>query len=415
MMMKKKERKKERYAFVSIKGIVFTQHFLPLYQITMMDVSGSLKDYVTLRSQFPERFSRNDHFSRRYQQNSGRYQQNSGRYQQNYGRYQQNFSERFPQSVPDQSSRTLSDRVSKLSKVIPSMYHSFRFPNLARPVWFSNASNWKDLFHGRESERDGREIGDEGIRGEEGVRRDIRRETAKRENGRRAKDDNQGFETEENHGSKMPKIRKIGYKEFDWFQSPSLPDLASRWVTRDDKVEMSIYIILALSTLGFVFQVWSVLSQYFAYDTVTVLSIIMPDKLIAPAVSICFLYPQIIDQNKLLQKYPSLEKKILNVTTLGQVLTIKEIFELCPQANVDGTIASCAFRTPMSPQLFETNMCDGIMTMDKFFKQQFVCYDISLVTKHGYRYRNIRSSLSSAGKFQEFFVCFGDFGCFWGF
>lgn len=190
---------------------------------------------------------------------------------------------------------------------------------------------------------------------------------------------------------------QIEYKEFDLFKSPDLPEITWKLITPGQGLQKSVYIILLLSAAGFVFQAWSVLSQYFAYDTVTVLAIIMPDVLTAPAISICFPYPEIVDKKKILEKYPKLEGQPLNVTTLGSFVTIKDIFELTPKADVDVTIASCAFRTPDSPQLFETNLCDGIMSMNKFFKQQFTCYDISLVTKHGFRYRNIRNSLSSAG------------------
>lgn len=204
-----------------------------------------------------------------------------------------------------------------------------------------------------------------------------------------------GSEIEE----KKKNRKKVEYKEFDLFKSPDLPEITSRLVTPGQGLQKSVYVILLLSAAGFVFQAWSVLQQYFSYDTVTVLSIIMPDKLIAPAVSICFPYPEIVDQKKALQRYPQLDGQTFLVSTLGNFLTIKDIFELTPKADVDVTIASCAFRTPESPQLFETTMCDGIMSMNKFFKQQFACYDISLVTKSGFRYRNIRNSLSSAGKF----------------
>ena len=190
---------------------------------------------------------------------------------------------------------------------------------------------------------------------------------------------------------------KIDYKKFDHFSSPDLEQITSNCVTGQG-LHKSVYIILILSTLGFVYQSWSVLSQYFSYQTITVLAISLPTTLVAPATSVCFPYLQILNRARIMDDYPNVTADNFNLETIATTLTILELFKYTPKADVNLAISSCLFRTPKSPQLFETKMCDGVMLLSKFYKQQFICYDVSLVTDSGFEYRNIRNSISSAGE-----------------
>ena len=293
----------------------------------------------------------------------------------------------LPSNLSPQTHDTDSSlRGLRLSRVLPNL----RFkPTRKEAIWFTQGSKWGNSNFERDFKREKLASKKHGA-------------TNGKESSKVISEKEKGESAEVNTNKKRIQIQ---YKEFDWFSSPDLPEITSKLVEPESGgLSKSVYVILVLSTVGFVYQAWSVLSQYFSYETVTVLAIIMPNVLTAPAISICFPYAQVINQRKVLRSYPDLAEKPFNLTTLGAVLTIADIFQMTPKADVDKTVASCAFRTPDSPQLFETNLCDGVMDMSKFFKQQFVCYDVSLVTKTGFRYRNIRNSLSSAGQSTFSFV-----------
>lgn len=127
-----------------------------------------------------------------------------------------------------------------------------------------------------------------------------------------------------------------------------------------------------------IYQVVDITNLYFKYETVTVLKVVVPDNLTCPALSVCFPYDQLISRAHLSQVLPHLDnKEVLKLADL-ETLSIQQLFEMTPEP-IDDLLTGCIFRSPNSfSQNVLTVNCTSVITITKFYKQQYICYKFAL-------------------------------------
>ncbi|KAI1282012.1 hypothetical protein HDE_13211 [Halotydeus destructor] len=161
-------------------------------------------------------------------------------------------------------------------------------------------------------------------------------------------------------------------------------------------------------TLGLVYQLNDIITMYFRYETVTVLDISVPEEITAPALSMCFLFPEVIDSDNLSNRHVRIHIKRQLTThplTLGDFadVTLAEILEAAPKPDF---LKLCSIRYPYSySRIDKTEYCDAF-GVQRYFKQQFICYQISLfeLSNTVYSFEYIQNALKSPGLFFELFM-----------
>ena len=126
----------------------------------------------------------------------------------------------------------------------------------------------------------------------------------------------------------------------------------------------SIYLIFAIC--GCCLQLFLISSDYFQYSTVTMITISMPTQLLAPSLSICIHYGNILNYSS--KKFKNDEK--MDMFTFQNYFTVKEILDSTPSAD-KGFFESCLYRIPGSFALkgFKGDDCYKLFKIEKFFTQ----------------------------------------------
>lgn len=124
--------------------------------------------------------------------------------------------------------------------------------------------------------------------------------------------------------------------------------------------------------VGFVFQSKEVCNEYFKYKTFTSTKMTIPTDLSTPALSVCHIYPLIVNKTDYLKYgFP----KDGGYSDIHGKLTIKSIFDL----TADGydTIQTCARRRD-GMWIFDwggdMNHCTAEIVVTKYYMQEFICY-----------------------------------------
>ena len=144
------------------------------------------------------------------------------------------------------------------------------------------------------------------------------------------------------------------------------------------------------------------------YPTATTTTVTMPDKLEAPAVSLCIRVGDLIRGDDGLWSYEMNPIRI--VKHLGNVIetmTLKEIFEKTPPTT--NLISSCLHRHPFSYQVIESNAtdCNDLFNITKYFVQEFICYKFRHTEQASetlFNYQQIAFSLRYPGLFYGLFL-----------
>lgn len=133
------------------------------------------------------------------------------------------------------------------------------------------------------------------------------------------------------------------------------------------------------SFCGLTWQIYDLCSNYFEYDTGTDLAVEIKSEFARPALSSCFLYNEILDQEELKGLYPQLHalwvnKSTLSLTDTGPFFSVADIFTLTP--NIDDIVLSCTYRMPRRFHLLKATPeeCKQFFVFKKYYTQLYICY-----------------------------------------
>lgn len=167
-------------------------------------------------------------------------------------------------------------------------------------------------------------------------------------------------------------------------------------------------IVICISVSGFVYQMYNMCSEYYQYKTLTRTDRSLPSKYAAPNVALCFPFEQLINQSEYLRMKGSplpktLPKPFERTQDLPNV-TIREMFHLTPPISRN-FFSYCTFRQLNSYDSLRGSgqyCLDHLMAVNKFYTQEFICYNIRPLTKDKFSYSRLADSLVSGGLIYAF-------------
>lgn len=153
-----------------------------------------------------------------------------------------------------------------------------------------------------------------------------------------------------------------------------------------DLLQVSRLLITIVCIIGFVYQVSKFTNDYFKYATESELSLSMPIDIVAPDLTVCFRYVDVINIQSLNKHRPvdkklkSLEKltKDDNFTALSDEIisacTIDDIFNFTPQSS--DILYKCSVKktTDYDFHTFQGDKCKKRFLVFKFYLQEYICY-----------------------------------------
>lgn len=154
------------------------------------------------------------------------------------------------------------------------------------------------------------------------------------------------------------------------------------------KISLSVTFHL-LCILGFIFQAREIFQMYFTYLTSTLISIEPPDEEVTPSTSICIRYVDILNRTQMDEDKVS---PTLIVNSISR-LVIKDIFKYTPSSN--DTLDTCSFRPSIGRHMEEnlnSSICNSIFKVDKYYTQEFICYQYTLTISKTYTLRWVAHS-----------------------
>lgn len=151
------------------------------------------------------------------------------------------------------------------------------------------------------------------------------------------------------------------------------------------------------------YQFFCVFIEYLKYDVTTQLELRIPDPIVAPDLTICVRFTDIIDLKILGDKNNiSLSRGFTasNIRQIQELSTIADILKLTPRK--DSLIGECMFRVPRkaSVEPESGDRCMKYFSMAKLVTQEFVCYKFSASSvKKGFDFVALTSALTWPGLF----------------
>ena len=148
---------------------------------------------------------------------------------------------------------------------------------------------------------------------------------------------------------------------------------------------------------------WKVLTLYFKYPTDTITTVKMPEKLEAPAVSLCIRLGDLVKTDDGLWSYKmNNTRRQEHLEKVKETMTLKDIFEKTPPTT--NLILNCLHRLPFSYEVMELNGtdCSDLFNITKYFVQEFICYKFrhsEQVSETLFNYQQIAFSLRYPGLF----------------
>lgn len=142
----------------------------------------------------------------------------------------------------------------------------------------------------------------------------------------------------------------------------------SRWMSK---------VLLLLSVTGFTWQIVVVSIEYFAYKTTTAVSFqLLP--YIKPRIAVlCFRYQDVMQWKPMDRETGSRYGRSQKSGSMGQEeirLTIEQIFKYTP--DVDQVMDRCLVRNKDGTVSDSREECEENFSIEKYFKQQEICYQI---------------------------------------
>lgn len=129
---------------------------------------------------------------------------------------------------------------------------------------------------------------------------------------------------------------------------------------------------------GFIFQSKEVCEKYFKYKTTIDTTLMIPDQISTPSLSVCHLFLPILNRTEYekysIRKDPPTLNNPLGWNERNQ-LTIEQIFNLTKDGR--STVEGCGRRQPSMWTFKKSSSCKEEIAVKKFIMQEFVCYTYS--------------------------------------
>ena len=129
---------------------------------------------------------------------------------------------------------------------------------------------------------------------------------------------------------------------------------------------------------GFIYQVTTVLQQYFKYETRTQVHVQIPDNAVYHNVALCISYIDLMDGDRL-EKETGIKRKNMTANYsdhfLDRPIAINQVFKYTPEAG--DTIGTCTIR--VNDWVFQHlygNDCSKSFNVSKFLTTDYMCYNI---------------------------------------
>ena len=134
---------------------------------------------------------------------------------------------------------------------------------------------------------------------------------------------------------------------------------------------------------GFLYQIIEISIPYFAFKTNTKIVFELDNKFINPAITFCIRYPAILDRSNYEKYgiYPSYRYNTTEMFSDMSKLTIKDIFDLTPDANQ--VISSCKYRENyyhLDLTSYNKSECYSRLRVTKYQEGGFICYQFRTKT-----------------------------------
>ena len=145
-----------------------------------------------------------------------------------------------------------------------------------------------------------------------------------------------------------------------------------------------ISILITICSLGLLYQVEEVSDRYFRFETGTVVTLLVPDEIRYPWMSVCFEYHDLINRSLFRTKYNVTLKYFREADFDGfefseqtKMLSISQMFQLTPSIeDVLSNMAACEIHFPGKFTVDHMNKtsCHGHFKVYKYLIRHTVCY-----------------------------------------
>lgn len=162
-------------------------------------------------------------------------------------------------------------------------------------------------------------------------------------------------------------------------------------------------ILVSMASLALlIWQMYQLTYLYLKYETQTTLMLSISNMTQQPAISVCFIYCEVLDRKATFKRYPQFSVDgPMNLDNISNIFTVADIFDLTP--NIRDYILSCQYRKPGVEHtgmfLGDRQNCSKFMSTTKYFTQLYVCYAFIPNNDQLYYFENVRSSLEQTGLF----------------
>ena len=137
-----------------------------------------------------------------------------------------------------------------------------------------------------------------------------------------------------------------------------------------------------LCLTGFLYQIIKISIAYFAFKTSTKIELQLQNNFINPSITFCVRYPAILDRTNYEKYgfYPSYRYNTTEMFSDMSKLTIKDIFDLTPDANQ--VISSCKYRENyyhLDLTSYNKSECYSRLRVTKYQEGGFICYQFRTI------------------------------------
>jgi hypothetical protein len=161
--------------------------------------------------------------------------------------------------------------------------------------------------------------------------------------------------------------------------------------------------LLTLSFAAFLYQVYEFADEYFAYKTITKVTLVSSNS-VPPALSLCIRYSDIMDwesfmhesSNATFNHCPRRSAEFREYSRSMTFPTIAEIFEFTPNANE--SLDAVLFRTPGKFKMTRVTGAKvySYFEVTKYYVQEYMCYNFFIRDQRVVNFDRIVSSLTNS-------------------
>ena len=165
---------------------------------------------------------------------------------------------------------------------------------------------------------------------------------------------------------------------------------------------LSSWLFMCMCTLGLLWQLISIVDEYFRYRVSSTTSVFTPEVIDPLSFTICVFFNSVLDFDRLNREvktnFTQFDKRgVIAMDLSDDLLSVKHLFDYTPSK--ESILLEFFFKPKKSPQL--TRVSENItnrVSIVKFLNRCYVCYQITVKEDEALRYREI--AISSFNQFR---------------